>query len=232
MVRTVRTALLYYLVRSVYFLATEWTRTRRRWEAALAHPEEKDPRVPTFIVVDEAHNLIPDEPRSHNERRLREQFRTIAAEGRKFGLFLILVSQRPDKLDSLVLSECTNRAVMKVGSEAVLKKTSDALGLADIAPKTLERCLEFDVGRALITGPWATEGPTFLYGAARRTREGGRNLQTEYWAKPEPIEAQEKTNGSIASKQVAKNIPTSAAIAAGGKTGSACACHPLAISMI
>jgi hypothetical protein len=198
-----------------YFLATEWTRARKRWEAALAQPEEKDPRVPTFIVVDEAHNLIPDEPRSHSERRVREQFRTIAAEGRKFGLFLILVSQRPDKLDPLVLSECTNRAVMKIGAEAVLKKTSDVLGLGDIAPKTLERCLEFDVGRALITGPWATEGPTFLYGATRRTKEGGRNLHTEYWAKPEPIEAQEKTTGSSTSKQVPNDIPITAAIGSG-----------------
>ncbi len=201
-------------------LATEWTSARRRWEAALVHPEEKDPRVPTFIVVDEAHNLIPGEPRNHNERWLREQFRTIAAEGRKFGLFLILVSQRPDKLDPLVLSECANRAVMKVGSEVVLKKTGKALGLGDIAPKVLERCLEFDVGRALITGPWATEGPTFLYGATRRTKEGGRNLRSEHWAKPQPIKAEDKTTGAILPKHAAKKIAENAMIAGATSTSA------------
>ena len=106
-----------------------------------------------------------------------EQFRRIAAEGRKFGLFLIMVSQRPDKLNPLVVSECENRAVMKLGSEAVLKITSDALGLGDVLFRQLTRCLEFDVGRAVLIGTWVAdrEGPVFLYGAARRTQEGGKS---------------------------------------------------------
>jgi DNA helicase HerA-like ATPase len=62
-------------------------------------PVDEDQRVPTFIVLDEAHNFIAANPRSRHESLVREQFCTIAAEGRKFGLFLILVSQRPDKLD-------------------------------------------------------------------------------------------------------------------------------------
>ncbi|MDQ6866744.1 MAG: ATP-binding protein [Thermoproteota archaeon] len=168
------------------FLESELTRARRIWEFALRKEADKDDRVPTFIIVDEAHNLIPFEPRNHNEKRLREQFRTIAAEGRKFGLFLVLVSQRPDKLDKWVLSECANRAVMKIGSEDVLAETSTALGLGDVAPRILNHCLEFEKGRALIIGSWAPEGqPTFLYGAMRRTEEGGRNLWEKYWATPD-----------------------------------------------
>jgi hypothetical protein len=169
-------------------IETEWALARQNWEEALAEDADKDARVPTFIVVDEAHNLIPAEPRSHTELRVREQFRTIAAEGRKFGLFLILVSQRPDKLDPLVLSECENRAIMRLGSDIVLKKTSDTLGLGDVPVRMLERCLEFDVGRALIVGPWASDGPTFLYAAARRTEEGGRNLRTDHWASPASVD--------------------------------------------
>jgi DNA helicase HerA-like ATPase len=136
-------------------------------------------------VVDEAHNLIPAEPRNHAERGLREQFRRIAAEGRKFGLFLILVSQRPDKLDPLIVSECENRALMRLGSAAVLTKTKDVLGLGDVPERTLERCLEFDIGRALLAGAWVRDEPVFLYSAARRTLEGGRNLDDEFWARPE-----------------------------------------------
>jgi hypothetical protein len=167
------------------FLDSEWIRARGEWESALQEETEKDDRVPTFIIVDEAHNLIPFEPRNHNEKRLREQFRTIAAEGRKLGLFLVLVSQRPDKLDKWVLSECANRAVMKIGSDDVLAETSTALGLGGIAPKNLNECLNFEIGRALMVGPWATEGqPTFMYGAMRRTEEGGRNLWEKHWATP------------------------------------------------
>ena len=168
----------------------EWTRARQSWQEALKSDPSKDLRVPTFIVVDEAHNLIPAEPRGHAEFWLREQFRTLAAEGRKYGLYLILVSQRPDKLDPLVISECENRGVMKLGAEAVLKKTIEILGLNDVPIRTAQRCLEFDVGRALIVGPWAPEGPTSFYAAARRTEEGGRNLRSEFWsvlpAVPEP----------------------------------------------
>jgi uncharacterized protein DUF87 len=162
-------------------LQTEWTRARDNWERALDETSTEGERVPTFIVLDEAHNLAPLEPRNHSEKGLLEQFRRVAAEGRKFGLFLILVSQRPDKLDTLVVSECENRAVMRVGSDAVLKKTKELLGLDDIPSRMIERCLEFDVGRALLAGAWVNGEPTLLYGAARRTQEGGKNLNEKHW---------------------------------------------------
>src|ERR1051325_9839577 len=113
-------------------LATEWNRARSEWSAALSVKNtDEDKRVPTFVIVDEAHNVIPHEARSKAAFALREQFRTIIAEGRKYGLFLILVSQRPDKLDPLVVSECENRAVMRMTSAAALDKTREMLALDD-----------------------------------------------------------------------------------------------------
>jgi Helicase HerA, central domain len=199
-------------------LETIWARSRDRWEAALEKPSRADDRRPTFIVVDEAHNLIPVEPRNSAERRLREQFRTVAAEGRKFGLFLILVSQRPDKLDGLVVSECENRAVMRLGSRLVLDKTKEILGLGDLPNRTLEKCLEFEVGRALIIGPWVAEGHTFLYSGARRTQEGGRNLKEAFWASPDvaPVGRKEvndpKEKGADRKKSEQRADDTGAAI--------------------
>jgi len=164
-------------------LATEWDRAREAWDDALT--ASPDNRVPTFIVVDEAHNVIPEVPRGKPDASLREQFRTIAAEGRKYGLFLLLVSQRPDKLDKMVLSECENKAVMKLGSGAVLGITREMLGLDDLPPKLLEKCLEFETGRVLIMGNWMPQGPQIMYAAARRTIEGGRNLRQDHWAVPD-----------------------------------------------
>jgi Helicase HerA, central domain len=163
-------------------LGAEWKSARRAWQKAMRSPPELDTRVPTFIVVDEAHNLIPCEARTEAYRALRERFRTIAAEGRKYGLFLVVVSQRPDKLDSLILSECENRAVMRLGSESVLNITKKMLGLEDLPPKMLARTLEFELGRALIAGAWSGGDPQFLYSATRRTIEGGRNLWANHWA--------------------------------------------------
>lgn len=165
-------------------LTTEWERARSVWSHALERPANKDDRVPTFIVVDEAHNLISNEPRTKAETALREQFRTIVAEGRKYGLFLVLVSQRPDKLDSLVLSECENKAIMRLGSGSVLKIARRMLGLDDLPANLLGKCLEFETGRVLMAGRWAPDGPQIIYCAARRTVEGGRNLRLEYWAIP------------------------------------------------
>ena len=176
-------------------LATQWNLAREAWSSALERPPEEDKRVPTFLVVDEAHNLLPADPQSKAAGVLREQFRTIAAEGRKYGLFLILASQRPDKLDSLVLSECENKAIMSLGSASVLDVVRKQLGLDDISQKTLERCLDFEKGRVLLTGRWTPAGPEFAYVAARRTTEGGRNLRDEHWASPATEEQKQQVGG-------------------------------------
>lgn len=161
-------------------LAAEWDHLILEWSKA---EPSGDTRVPTIVVVDEAHNLLPAAPQTHAERSLRDRFRTIVAEGRKYGVFLLLVSQRPEKLDPLVLSECENKAVMQIGSESTLETLRHALGLEDLPAKTLERCLTFERGRALIAGAWANGNPQLLYVAARRTAEGGRDLSKKHWAR-------------------------------------------------
>jgi hypothetical protein len=170
------------------FLEAAWQRARLDWEEALGKEKpEDDKRVPTFIVVEEAHNAIPAIALTPTEKQLQEQFRRIAAEGRKYGLFLILVSQRPDKLDRMVMSECENRAVMRVGSSFILRTTCEILGLDGVVPRMTEKVLDFDLGRALLAGPWVADEPAFLVTAARRTKEGGRDLQWEHWARPESL---------------------------------------------
>jgi hypothetical protein len=165
-------------------LTEEWENAEKKWEEAMNSPSDQDQRVPTFIVLDEAHNFIPANPRSRHESLVREQFRTVAAEGRKFGLFLILVSQRPDKLDDLVLSECGNKAILHLDSQSMVDKVIKTLGLDfDIEQSERERIVNFKPGRVLIAGNWAN-GHNVFYCAARRTVEGGRNLKNEYWAMP------------------------------------------------
>ncbi|MBW8832469.1 MAG: ATP-binding protein [Burkholderiales bacterium] len=165
-------------------IEAEWEASRAAWDLALAKGPNEDFRVPTFVVVDEAHNVVPRDTRSQAEAAIREQFRTIIAEGRKYGLFLILVSQRPDKLDPLVVSECENRAVMKLSSKSSMIATREMLALEDIPEGDLMKCLELPLGRVLMVGGWAPDGPDFMYAASRRTMEGGRNLRKDYWATP------------------------------------------------
>jgi DNA helicase HerA-like ATPase len=126
---------------------------------------------------------VREDAKTPIEEKLKEQFRRLASEGRKFGLFLILVSQRPDKLDRMVMSECENRAVMRVGSSFILRTTCEVLGLDGVVPKMTDKVLDFDQGRALLAGPWVSDEPAFLVSAARRTKEGGRDLRWQYWAR-------------------------------------------------
>ena len=69
--------------------------------------------MPTFMVVEEAHTFAP---RAYTDivSPSRNILRKIAREGRKFGVGLCIISQRPNKLDADVLSQCNTQVIMKI----------------------------------------------------------------------------------------------------------------------
>ena len=159
-------------------LTTEWERGKLGLADALNGKALEDTRVPTFILVDEAHNLMPETARGPLANAVKEQFRTIAAEGRKFGIFLVLVTQRPEKLDPFVISECENHAVMKLGSRSGAKEVSKLLGINNPGFQNFKK------GSFVLSGTWAKKAKVIGYTAGRRTCEGGRDLRAEFWAAP------------------------------------------------
>jgi DNA helicase HerA-like ATPase len=164
-----------------------WRRARHDWAKAFDKSAKEDERVPVFLVIEEAHNIIPAEPQSSSAAALRDQIRTIAAEGRKYGVFLILVTQRPDKIDPLVVSECENRAVMRIAKSAE-EITTKLLSLEQLGADMLSRLASLQQGRFVLVGPWASSSKSTIgLAAMRRTEEGGRSLRPEHWAQPEPI---------------------------------------------
>jgi len=163
-------------------LTAEWDAARQRWFAALGIDADQDKRVPLFIVLDEAHNLIPETPIGEGQLHIRHLFRTISAEGRKYGLFLILCSQRPDKLDRFVMSECQNIAVMRLNSRRVIDQMATEIGLEEDLRAKLSECLQFTPGKVVLLGAWVDGRLRTIYTGARRTLEGGRNLRDQYWA--------------------------------------------------
>jgi DNA helicase HerA-like ATPase len=68
------------------------------------------------LVLEEAHNYL--KPRRDDEvpgtTAAREAFERIAKEGRKFGLSLIIASQRPSDVSATVLSQCANFLVHRI----------------------------------------------------------------------------------------------------------------------
>ena len=90
---------------------------------------------PLLIVIDEAHLFVPDGDSTSAHRTLS----TLAKEGRKYGVGLMLVSQRPSELDSTVLSQCGSLIAMRLTNssdrERVAATVPDDLGgLVDLLP--------------------------------------------------------------------------------------------------
>ena len=104
-----------------------------------------------FIVIDEAHNIAPNFLSDGHSMKseIVDIIETIAAEGRKFGLFLILVSQRPDKINSNVFSECGNFFVMR-STPVTAKYMGKNLELND--DSEIEKIKDYDTGKTFCYG--------------------------------------------------------------------------------
>lgn len=79
--------------------------------------------LPTVLVLEEAHTFIrrgkDDEgPASSPSQLCREIFERIAREGRKFGLGLVLSSQRPSELSATVLAQCNTFILHRIVNDA------------------------------------------------------------------------------------------------------------------
>ena len=64
-----------------------WSQARAVWEDAIGKPENMDKRVPLFIILDEAHNFIPDEPRSRSETALESNSAQLLQKAENLGCF-------------------------------------------------------------------------------------------------------------------------------------------------
>jgi DNA helicase HerA-like ATPase len=130
-------------------------------------------REPVAIVIDEAHNVCPAEPADPLTALATEHAIRIAGEGRKFGLYLILVTQRPQKVHENVLSQCDNLVLMRMNSTADLGHIGRVFSF--VPPGLIDRATTFHQGEALVAGKLATH-PALIRFGARITEEGGADV--------------------------------------------------------
>lgn len=72
---------------------------------------------PVLLVCEEAHRYVPNRGEAQYEAA-QEAIRRIAKEGRKYGVGLLLVSQRPSEVEATVLSQCNSWIVLRVTNDA------------------------------------------------------------------------------------------------------------------
>jgi DNA helicase HerA-like ATPase len=108
-------------------------------------------RTPLTLVCDEAHLYLPVKDQVDPvESRAIENFERIAKEGRKYGVSLLVVSQRPSDVSRTILSQCNNFIVLRLTNDqdqnVVRRLMPDSMaGLTEILPL-------LDTGEALILG--------------------------------------------------------------------------------
>lgn len=134
---------------------------------------KREERKPLLIVIDEAHNLCSPEGESPLHVAVREKIIQIAAEGRKFGLWLLLSTQRPSRIHPSIISQCDNLALMKMASPVDLKEIATIFGFVPAA--MLERSPLFRQGEALFAGSFVP-APMLVKMGNRLTPEGGSDL--------------------------------------------------------
>ena len=69
---------------------------------------------PIVLILEEAQNYIPEKDRRDQESITKRVFERIAREGRKYGISLIVSSQRPSELSKTVLSQCNSFIVHRL----------------------------------------------------------------------------------------------------------------------
>jgi DNA helicase HerA-like ATPase len=171
--------------RSVRCLVVDLGSLGTREEQALAATavlarlwERRGERAPVLVVIDEAHNVCPADPEDPLTALATEHAVRIAGEGRKFGLYLLVSTQRPQKVHENVLSQCDNLLLMRMNSTADLGFVGDVFSF--VPPSLLEQAVVFRQGQALAAGKIAPH-PALVRFGARVSEEGGGDVPAD-WA--------------------------------------------------
>lgn len=141
-------------------------------------PGKNETRHPLAFICDEAHIYMANDLNRMRsvERRSLEIFEKISKEGRKYGISLVIVSQRPAELNTTIVSQCNNIISLKVTNErdksAVSAMMTDSLvGLVDMLPN-------LDVGECIVVGD-AIKLPTKIL--LDKPKEEPKSSTIDFW---------------------------------------------------
>ena len=124
---------------------------------------------PIFIVLEESHNLIP----ANGQTRASRIINTVAAEGRKFRVFMTLITQRPSKISQDALSQCGSQIIMQLTNpddQRAVQRASEA-----ISAELLDDLPGLNKGEAIVLGQ-LTRIPVMVRITGRESAEGGSDV--------------------------------------------------------
>lgn len=141
---------------------------------------QREERSPMLVVIDEAHTICPQLANDSIQATATERVIQIAGEGRKFGLYLLLSTQRPQKLHANVVSQCDNLVLMRMNSAADLAHLATVFSF--VPPSLLAAASSFAQGETLVAGK-IVPTPLLVRFGDRISEEGGSDVPAT-WARP------------------------------------------------
>jgi len=160
-------------------------KARMETERGKAHSGEFYLPYPVFVLIEEAHHFAPGGTEVVSTAILKQ----VLAEGRKFGIGVGLISQRPGKLDADVLSQCQTQCIMRIVNE--IDQKSVAAAIEGVGRDLLDNLPALSKGQVIIAGA-AVNTPLICRVRQRITKHGGESKDApDMWQKYFSPEAQE-----------------------------------------
>jgi len=139
--------------------------------------DAKEPKfpAPVLVVLEEAHVFVPKDEETDTKYFASK----VAREGRKFGLGLVIVSQRPRGIDPNILSQMGSLAVMRMVQQDDQVQVSAAS--ESLSRDLIDQLTSLNPGEAIFAGQWVNL-PTFVKVHEVKERKiGGDQKAVEEW---------------------------------------------------
>ncbi len=137
-------------------------------ERGKVHAGESFLPYPVFVLLEEAHHFAPGGTEVVSTAILKQ----VLAEGRKFGIGVGLISQRPGKLDADVLSQCQTQCIMRIVNEIDQKSVASAI--EGVGRDLLDNLPALSKGQVIVAGA-AVNTPVICRVRTRYTQHGGES---------------------------------------------------------
>lgn len=124
---------------------------------------------PAFVLIEEAHNFAP----ASTDLVSSQILKTILSEGRKFGVAVGLISQRPGRLDADVLSQCMTQFIMRIVNPVDQNRVADSV--ESVGRDLLKELPALSKGQAIIAGA-AVNTPVLCRVRRRITEHGAEDV--------------------------------------------------------
>lgn len=142
--------------------------------------------VPFIMVMEEAHNFVPEA--NLGKAVCSDIMRTIASEGRKFGMGIGVISQRPANVNKNILSQCNTQLIMRVTNKNDLSAISRSF--EGITSEVQQSLTSLPPGTGLLLGK---EYPVMTSIRTRRSKHGGVTQELDPDAMHEDADGSEQT---------------------------------------